>query len=126
MNKLLTVFSIAGLVLSSTLVTADQSSCDVEAGKKQFNKCVACHSTEAGVHMMGPSVHGLMSRKVGTAAGFLYSPAMEEANFQWTEDTLSAFLKSPMQYVPGTSMPFGGIKKIKQRQNLVCFINQLK
>ena len=31
-----------------------------EPGKKQFNKCVACHSLEPGVHMMGPSLAGLM------------------------------------------------------------------
>ena len=107
------------LILASTGVLAD---CDIEAGKKAFNKCVACHSMEPGQHMMGPSLHGLMGREVGTAEGFVYSPAMEEADFTWTEETLSAFLESPMQYVPGTTMPFGGIKKPEQRQALNCYL----
>jgi len=125
MNKLLTVFSMASLSIASTLATAGQSDCDAEAGKQQYNKCVACHSTEAGTHLMGPSLHGLMGTKVGTASGFTYSFAMEEAGFQWTDETLSYFLASPMQYVPGTTMPFGGIKKEEQRDALICFIKQL-
>ena len=99
-----------------------QSECDVEAGKKAYNKCVACHSLEPGQHMMGPSLHGFMGREAGTAEGFIYSPAMEEADFTWNEETLSAFLESPMQYLPGTTMPFGGLKKPEQRGALICYL----
>ena len=100
--------------------------CDVEAGKKQFNKCVACHSVEPDVHLMGPSLHGLMGREVGSLEGFPFSEAMETADFIWTEETLDAFIESPMQYLPGTVMPFGGIRKAEQRQALNCYIKQLK
>jgi cytochrome c len=79
---------------------------------------------EAATHMMGPSLHGLMGRKVGSAPGFTFSPAMEQADFVWTDSTLSAFLENPMQYVPGTAMPFGGIRKSGQRAELVCYIKQ--
>jgi cytochrome c len=99
--------------------------CDVEAGKKQFNKCVACHSVEPGVQLMGPSMHGLMGREAGSMEGFPFSEAMASADFTWTEETLDAFLEKPMQYVPGTVMPFGGIRKAEQRQALICYIKQL-
>jgi cytochrome c len=111
--------------MGATLLIASlgaQADCDIEAGKKVFNKCAACHSLEPGQHMMGPSLHGLMDRQVGTAEGFLYSPAMEEADFSWNEETLSAFLESPMQYLPGTTMPFGGLKKPEQREALYCYL----
>ena len=126
MKTLLTIFSIAGLSLTSAFAAAVQSNCDVDAGKKQFNKCAACHSTETGTHMMGPSLYGLMGRKAGTADGFTFSYAMEQAGFKWTEEILSDFLKSPMQYVPGTSMPFGGIKNDSQREALTCYIKNLQ
>ena len=110
-----------GAVIAIASVGA-QAECDVEAGKKVFNKCVACHSLEPGQHMMGPSLHGLFGRQVGTAEGFLYSQALEDADFVWNEETLSAFLESPMQYLPGTTMPFAGIKKPEQRQALNCYL----
>ena len=116
---------IPGLILGATLLIISlgaQADCDADAGKKVFNKCMACHSLEPGQHMMGPSLHGLMGRQVGTGEGFMYSPAMEEADFTWSEETLSAFLESPMQYLPGTTMPFGGLKKPEQREALNCYL----
>jgi cytochrome c len=116
---------IHGLMMGATLLIASlgtQADYDIEAGKKVFNKCAACHSLEPGQHMMGPSLHGLMGRQVGTAEGFLYSPAMEEADFSWSEETFSAFLESPMQTVPGTTMPFGGLKKAEQREALTRYL----
>jgi cytochrome c len=47
---------------------------------------------------------------------------MEEADFIWSEETLSAFLESPMQYLPGTTMPFAGLKKEDQRKALICYL----
>lgn len=122
MNNLSKVFCLLYLCLGSIYSWAE---CDVEAGKKQFNKCVACHSIEPGVQLMGPSLHGLMGREVGSVEGFPFSEAMETADFIWTEDTLDAFLESPMKYLPGTVMPFGGIRKVEQRQALNCYIKQL-
>ncbi len=118
-----------GLMFGAAILAASlsaQADCDIEAGRKVFNKCVACHSMESDQHMMGPSLHGLMGRKVGTAEGFVYSPAMEEADFTWNEETLSAFLGAPMQYLPGTTMPFGGIKKQEQREALNCYIDSVQ
>ncbi len=115
-----------GLIIGATILVASagaQADCDSGMGKKVFNKCVACHSMEPDQHMMGPSLHGLMGRKVGTVEGFVYSPAMEEADFTWNEETLSAFLEAPMQYLPGTTMPFGGLKKQEQREALNCYID---
>lgn len=113
---------LATLFLLSSVSLAD---CDVEAGKKQFNKCVACHSVEPGVQLMGPSLYGLMGREVGAVADFPFSGAMADADFLWTEDTLDAFLEEPMEYLPGTVMPFGGIRKPDQREALICYIKQL-
>ena len=113
------------LLIGVTIAIASagaNAECDVDTGKKVFNKCVACHSMEPGQHMMGPSLHGLMGREVGTVEGFTYSAAMEEADFTWSEETLSAFLENPMQYLPGTTMPFAGIRKPEQRQALNCYL----
>ena len=122
MKNLIKALSLLGIYLVSSHSSAE---CDAEAGKKQFNKCAACHSVESGVHLMGPSLHGLMGREVGSVADFPFSEAMETADFIWTEETLAGFIESPMQYMPGTVMPFGGIRKAEQRQALNCYIKQL-
>ncbi len=126
MRKSVTITGLLSLIWVGITPLYVQAECDTAAGKKQFNKCVACHSMEAGTQMMGPSLHGLMGREVGSLTGFTFSPAMEEADFVWSESTLSAFLENPMQYVPDTVMPFGGIKKEEQRAALVCYLKDSK
>ena len=126
MRKSVIIAGLLSLLWLGIMPLTVLAECDTAAGKKQFNKCAACHSMEAGTQMMGPSLHGLMGREVGSLPGFMFSPAMEEADFVWSESTLSAFLEKPMQYVPGTVMPFGGIRKEEQRAALVCYLKNSK
>jgi cytochrome c len=112
--------SIALVITSQAARGAD--SCDIELGKKQYNKCAACHSLEAGVQMMGPSLHGLVGRQIGSVEGFLYSATLEQDQGEWTTDSLSKFLENPMADKPGTTMPFGGLKKPAQRDAVICYI----
>lgn len=115
---------LTGLMLFSTASTADTAACDADAGRKAFNKCASCHSLTQGTHMMGPSLNGVVDRKTGSAEGFVYSIAMEQVSYNWTPEKLDGFLKKPMAYLPGTSMPFGGLKKDEDRANLICFLAQ--
>lgn len=119
----LQLFVFCGVVLGA-FSAACSAACDAKAGEMQFSKCAACHSVEAGVHLMGPSLHALMGRKAGSADGFTYSDAMSNADFVWTEKALSAFIKNPAAYVAGTVMPFAGIRKVEQRDALVCYLKQ--
>ena len=49
---------------------------DLDAGKKAFNKCAVCHSPEAGVTRIGPSLFGVIGRKSASLPGYNYSSAM--------------------------------------------------
>jgi len=120
MTRLLSLVPIALLLFPVSL----KAECDAEAGRRQFNKCVACHSVESGIQMMGPSLYDLFGRKVGSVEGFTFSVAMEEADVVWTDQTLSEFLGKPMTFIPGSVMPFGGIKKPEQRKALICYLKQ--
>ena len=93
-------------------------------GKKVFNKCKACHSLAAGKKKIGPSLHGVFGRTSGTAAGFNYSKAMKKAAVVWTPETLSQYLANPKKYVPGNRMPFPGLKKESDRENLMAYLQQ--
>jgi cytochrome c len=108
----------------ATLSWADID-CDVEAGNRAYDKCNACHPIEPGVHDMGPSLYGVFGRKAGSAEGFTYSVAMEDADFVWDSETMSAFLENPREYIPGTTKPFRSIKKAEQREALECYMRSL-
>jgi len=110
------------VILVAALSSATLADCDSEAGRKVFNKCSACHSVEPGVHLMGPSLYDIMGQEAGSIKGFAYSPALAEATFSWDTDTLSAFLENPMQNLPGTTMPFAGLRKAKQRAAIACYL----
>jgi len=107
-------------MLSPLLCAAD---CDAALGAAAFaSKCTACHSLQVGQHMTGPSLHEVSGRRAGTVAGFNFSTAMSDSGIVWSAITLDAFLASPQTYVPGTVMPFGGIKNAIERAAIVCYL----
>ena len=93
------------------------------AGKLAYQKCYACHATEAGKNdLTGPSLHGIVGRPVAAVRGFEYSPAMRafaEANPRWTPGLLDRLAADPEALVPGTSMAFHGMPDADERQALI-------
>ena len=96
---------------------------DVDAGKKVFRKCKACHTLkDGGKSAIGPNLHGVVGRSAATVDGFKYSKAMKESGITWNETTLRAFLTSPKKYIPGNKMPFPGLKKPEQIEKVISYI----
>lgn len=116
----------AGVVaVFAVLPLSAQAQGDVEAGKKVFNKCKACHSIANDKHRVGPSLKGLIGRKAGTAEGFKYSDAMiayGESGIVWSEETLFVYLEDPRGLVKGTKMAFAGLKKEDERRDVIAYI----
>lgn len=113
------------VTLMLALAAGNVAAADIAKGKRAFNKCKACHSLEAGKKKIGPSLHGMFGRTAGTEEGYSYSSAMKKAGANglvWTEETLSAYLKKPKDYVKGTKMTFVGIKKETEMENLIAFL----
>ncbi len=97
---------------------------DAATGKKVYNKCKACHSLKAGKNKLGPSLAGLMGSKAGAVKGYKYSKAMKNSGLTWDEATLDEFLKKPRKMIKRTKMGFAGLKKEKQRQDLIAFLKK--
>jgi cytochrome c len=89
-----------------------------------FAACGACHSERAGA--LGPSLHGLVGRKAGTAAGFRYSPAMKGSPIVWDKAKLDAYLTNPQKSIPGNTMAFPGVADAKDRAAIVAHLETLK
>lgn len=96
---------------------------DVDAGKKVFRKCKACHTLkEGGKSAIGPNLYGVVGRNAATVDGFKYSKAMKESGLVWDEETLTGYLTKPKEFLPGNKMPFPGLKKPEQIENVIAYI----
>ncbi|MFN3613304.1 MAG: c-type cytochrome [Rubrimonas sp.] len=105
--------------LASLLAAADPA-----AGAAAFRKCSACHKLEDGANGVGPHLHQVVGRAVGSVAGYRYSGALNAAADVWGFEELDAFLTNPKAYAPGTSMGFAGIAKADERAAVIVYLNQ--
>ena len=99
---------------------------NVEAGKKQANKCAACHTFDkGGKSKLGPPLWDIVSRNKAAVDEFKYSPAMVKKEGTWNYESLNIFIVKPRSYVPGTKMVFAGIRKPSDRANLIAYLRSL-
>jgi cytochrome c2 len=98
---------------------------DAAAGGLAFLQCSDCHSPGAS-DGVGPGLLGIVGRRAGSRADFMYSPAMAQSTIVWDAMTLDKFLASPKAVVPGTSMDFPGVQDPVERANLVAYLAGLK
>ncbi len=97
---------------------------DVEAGKKVFRRCRACHKVEEGKNGVGPTLWGVVGRQIAAIEGFSYSDAMAAQGGDWTGQMLLDYLEDPKGVVPGTKMVFSGLKDLEDRVNLIAYLNE--
>ena len=95
---------------------------DVEAGRVGFGQCRSCHTVEAGVNRVGPSVHGVVGRPVGHEEGYRYSTAMAATGGVWDEQRLYDFLEAPREHIVGTKMTFPGIRDGQRRADIIAYL----
>ena len=98
---------------------------DVTAGKIVYRKCMACHAAEKQQNKVGPHLVGIVGRKAGTAEGFKYSEAMSAKGAEglvWDEANVTAYLKDPKGFIPGTKMAFAGLKDDQQIADLIAYL----
>lgn len=95
---------------------------DAEAGRVGFAQCRSCHTVEAGVNRVGPSMHGVVGRAVGTAPDYRYSTSMAAVGGVWDDQHLFDFLAKPREVVPGTKMTYVGIKDAQRRADIIAYL----
>ena len=98
----------------------------LERGQAAFATCAICHSIDqGGAHKIGPNLYGVVGAPVGRHADFSYSPALSGDGGTWSVEKLDAFLTSPSEAIPGTRMPFGGIKSLAGRADIILYLKSL-
>lgn len=126
MHTILCFLCFIGLILASFSVRAQ----NIEAGKKVFRKCIACHMVGTGAkHRIGPHLNNMIGRKVAGEQNYRYSRGMiEYAKIQemWDMAALDVYLTNPRRAVAGTRMSFAGLRKKQDRDDVLAYIDQFK
>jgi len=94
-------------------------------GARVFRACAACHALteEAGPPMAGPHLHGLFGRRMGSVAGYAYSPRLARGDVTWTRETVAdLFTRGPDVVVPGTKMPVQTVGEASDLAALLRFL----
>ena len=111
-------------VIAATLGVNAAQAADVEHGKVVFQTCAACHSEKPDA--IGPSLRGVYGRKSGSLDNFRYSNAMMRAHLVWDEANLRDYIKDPQAKVKGNRMPFGGLEKPQDIDDVVAYLKDYK
>lgn len=95
-----------------------------DPGAAVFRACAACHTLSPGEGpRAGPSLFGIMGRRIGTLPGFDYSPDFAERDIVWSEETIARLFEiGPHAFTPGTKMPEQRIVREDDRAALVRFL----
>lgn len=102
---------------------APYTQASLENGQRIFRRCAACHTLEEGArHLVGPNLHGVFGREAGTAQGFRYSDALQNADFVWTPPRLDEWLANPREFLPGNRMAFPGLREEQDRTDVIAYI----
>jgi cytochrome c len=114
------ILGASALSLSFTSLAAE---CDVQAGQQVFqSKCSACHALDND--RVGPHLAGVVGRPIGSVPGFIYSSELAGAKRDWSPQLLDHWLSAPAKLFPDTTMAFGGLRKVEERQAVLCFLQQ--
>ena len=93
------------------------------SGQKVFKQCISCHNFKS--HKIGPSLKGIIGRKIGSMPNYRYSKAMRKAGSDdaiWTLSKLDEFLKKPSLLIKKTKMVFSGIKEKRDRTAVIEYM----
>lgn len=114
------------LVLGSGAALAQ----DAARGERAFLKCRACHAVGPGAQSKaGPVLNGIVGRQAASVPGFKYSEAFQNARQKgvvWTEEQLSAFLETPLNFIPKNRMAFGGITDRGERADIIAYLKTVQ
>jgi cytochrome c len=108
---------------ASTDVLAEFSG---DRGAELFRACIACHTLKRDAeNRAGPSLNHVFGRRIATAPGYNFSPALKKLDIVWNAETIAKLFEiGPSRYTPGTKMPEQRIEDAADRAALIRFLEK--
>jgi cytochrome c len=97
-----------------------------DRGAELFRACVACHTLKRDAeNRAGPSLNHVFGRRIATAPGYNFSPALKKLDIVWNAETIGKLFEiGPSRYTPGTKMPEQRIQDAADRAALIRFLER--
>jgi cytochrome c len=122
-------YILAGLAAGALIVVSSPAlAADAAHGQELFRaQCGVCHQAGEGDGDggSGPSLRGVIGRKIGGDPSFSYTQVLSDAKDKWTVDNMSTFLTDPNKAMPGTAMPIS-VKNDAERADIIAYLASLK
>ena len=96
-----------------------------DGGQLFADQCASCHSVAAASGQTGPSLKGVLWRKVAAQPDFSYSPALKSLGGSWSPSRLEVFLKDSQALAPGTSM-YVAVEDESDRKAIVAYLKSAR
>ena len=111
-----------GMAMLMAVCGGATAAADAARGQTLYKTmCVACHSIDySGV---GPAHKGLIGKKAGSRADYVYSPAVKASSIVWVDKTLDKWLTNPEKLIPGQKMGFM-VPSAKDRADLIAYLHK--
>ena len=98
---------------------------DAAKGEIVFHQCMICHAIGGNAqNKIRPELDGLDGRHSGTVTNYNYSDANKKSGIVWDETIFKKYILDSRAMIPGTKMPFAGIKVSQQVNDLWAYIKQ--
>ena len=121
--RIATMYLVAAACIAPGLARA----ADVAAGREIFDRtCHNCHSLEAGMNKVGPSLYHIVDRPSASVDGYIYSNAMKNLHADWTPAALNVYLENPRDNIHGVKMNFKGLPDPQDRANVIAYLLSLQ
>jgi len=112
------------LAAACVLALAAAPACAAGFGRDLFDaQCAACHTLTGHSTLSGPSLKGVVWRKIADLSDFKYTASLKAQVGTWSPDRLDAYLRNTQKFAPGTDM-FWDIKDASKRKAIIEFLAQ--
>lgn len=132
-------FGLIATIAALTLSTAAHAD-GIEDGKKEFNKCKACHSIKSDTGedivkggKVGPNLYGVVGRAVASVADFKYGDgikAIGATGMVWDAAELEIYMTDPGAWVKDkagddSARSLMTHKQKKKQEDIVAFLESV-
>ena len=91
-------------------------------GAKLFDDlCASCHVMTEPSSDQGPSLKGIVWRKVASRSDFAYSKTLSTLGGSWSPDRLDSYLKDSQTFSPGNGMYFT-VESEDDRKAIIAYL----